>query len=88
MKIIKNNTVFRDVCVLTINMGDVEDPAFHSEHLIAKWLETDAGKFIVNHALESPCVLSQHDLSAFGYTYKVMAKLSTANETFWKLKWG
>jgi len=79
---------FRDVCVHQIRMGDVEDPDLSVADPIWKWQESDAGKFIMEHAVEKPYWTRLTDPTTYGYIYRVMARLSEQNETFWRLKWG
>ena len=79
---------FRDVCVHTIRMGDVEDPdLWVGEHLY-KWQTSDAGKYIMEHAVEPPYWTRHTDTWNYGYQYKVMARLSEKDQVFWELKWG
>ena len=79
---------FRDICVHEIRMGDVEDPDLSVADPIWKWQQSDAGKFVMEHAVESPYWTRQADISSFGHLYCIMARLSEQNQTFWALKWG
>ena len=80
--------LFRSVCVHTIRMGDVEDPdLWVGEHLY-KWQTSDAGKYIMEHAVEPPYWTRHTDTWNYGYQYKVMARLSEKDQVFWELKWG
>ncbi len=45
---------FRDVVVHTIRMGDVEDPDLFVAQPIYEWQESDAGRFVMEHAVEKP----------------------------------
>jgi len=78
----------RDVCVHEIRMGDVEDPDIFVAQPMHDWLESDAGKFILEHAVETPYWTRQADISSYGHLYRIMARLSEQDQTFWKLKWG
>ena len=77
---------FRDVCVHEIRMGDVEDPDLVVASPIWDWQQTPSGKFIMEHAVEAPYWISGVDYSSYGTLYKIMARLSEQNETFWRLK--
>ena len=79
---------FRDICVHEIRMGDVEDPDIFVARPMNDWLESDAGKFILEHAVETPYWTRQADISSYGHLYRIMARLSEQDQTFWKLKWG
>lgn len=87
-KIINGKPVrFRDVCVHEIRMGDVDDPDLHVADPIWKWQQTEAGKFIMAHAEEQPYWTRGFDTATYGYQYRIMARLSEQNETFWRLKY-
>lgn len=88
-KIIDGNPVrFRDVCVHEIRMGDVEDPDLFVANPIWEWQESESGKFVMEHAVEPPYWVRNVDYTTYGYQYKIMARLSEQNQTFWRLKWG
>jgi hypothetical protein len=76
---------FRDVCVHEITMGDVEDPDLWVASPIYDWQQTEAGKFIMEHAEDKPYWTQSMDYSTYGYKYRIMARLSEQNETFWRL---
>lgn len=87
-KIINGRPVrFRDVCVFEINMGDVEDPDLYAAQPIYEWQQTDAGKWVMEHAEGQPYWIRQADNINYGHKYYVMARLNDQNETFWRLKW-
>ena len=45
-----------------------------------------AGKFVMEHAVEKPYWMRQIDHSSYGYRYRIMARLSEPNQTFFRLK--
>ena len=77
---------FNDICVHEFTMGDVEDPDLYAAQPIWEWQESEAGKFIMEHAVEAPYWIRQVDYSSYGHKYKIMARLSEQNQTFFKLK--
>jgi hypothetical protein len=88
-KIIDGRAVrFCDVCVHEIHMGDVEDPDLFVADPILKWQESDAGKFVMEHAVEIPYWTRGTDFTSYGHMYRIVARLSEQNEVFWRLKWG
>ena len=88
-KIVDGRAVrFRDVCVHEIRMGDVEDPDLMVADPIWQWQQSDAGQFVMEHAVEKPYWTRGLDYYSYGHVYKIMARLSEQNETFWQLKWG
>lgn len=87
-KIINGQPVrFCDVCVHEILMGDVEDPDLYVAGPIWEWQESDAGKFVMEHAVDKPYWTRTMDLVSYGHMYRIMARLSEQNELFWRLKW-
>ena len=88
-KIINGRPVrFSDVCVKEIRMADVEDPDLFVGHPIWEWQQTDVGKFVMEHAVEKPYWTRQLDYNSYGHVYRIMARLSEQDQTFWSLKWG
>lgn len=76
---------FRDVCVKEIRMGDVEDPDLFVASPIWEWQQTPEGKFVMENAVGTPYWMSSVDYTTHGTVYKIMARLSEQNETFWRL---
>lgn len=86
VKVINERAVrFRDVCVKEIRMGDVEDPDLFVAQPIWEWQQTPPGKFIMEHAEQEPYWTSHLDYNTYGHVYRIMARLSEQNETFWRL---
>ena len=79
---------FRDVVVHSILMGDVEDPDLFVASPIIDWQQSDAGRFVMEHAVEQPYWHRTTDYTTLGYRYNIVARLSEQNETFWRLKRG
>jgi hypothetical protein len=86
-KIINDKVVcFSDICVYEFTMGDVEDPDLYAAQPIWEWQESEAGKFVMEHAAETPYWIRQVDHSSYGHQYRIMARLSEQNQTFFNLK--
>ena len=87
-KIIDGKPVrFRDVCVREITIGDVEDPDIYVGQNIWEWQQTAAGEFVMENAVEKPYWTRSTDYASFGHKYRIMARLSEQNETFFRLKY-
>lgn len=85
-KVIDGKAVrFRDVCVHEITLGDVEDPNLWVAEPIWQWQQTEPGKFVMEHAEEAPYWVSGVNYNNWGTSYRIMARLSEQNETFWRL---
>jgi hypothetical protein len=67
-------------------MGDVDDPDLFVADPIWKWQQSEAGKFIMEHAEEQPYWTRSFDLHSYGHLYRIMARLSDQNELFFNLK--
>ena len=76
------------MCVHEICIGDVEDPDLMVADPIWKWQESEAGKFVMEHAVEKLYWTRHLDIASYGHVYRVVARLSEQNELFWTLKWG
>lgn len=86
VKIIDGRPVrFRDVIVHTIRMNDVEDPDLWVASPIYEWQQTEPGKFVMQHAEQEPYWTRSTDHDTYGYVYRIVARLSEQNETFWRL---
>jgi len=89
VKVVGDQAVrFRDVCVHEFKMGDVDDVEIYAAEPIWKWQQTEAGKWVMENAFEPPYWIRQSDYATWGHVYRIMARLSEQNETFWTLKWG
>jgi hypothetical protein len=88
VKIINGYPVrFSDVCVHEFLIGDVDDPELHAAEPLQKWQTSAAAAWVFENAVGDPYRISQPDLASYGHHYKIMARLSEQNETFWRLKW-
>lgn len=79
---------FRDVCVHEIRMGDVDDPDLMIAEPIWQWQQSEAGRWIMENAVEKPYWTRRVDTWTYGHVYHIVARLSEQNQTFWELKWG
>ena len=88
VRIIEDRPVrFRDVCVHEFTVGDVEDPDIIAGEPIWNWQQSEAGTWVMEHAVEKPYWIRVMDYNTWGHRYRIMARLSEQNETFWSLKW-
>jgi hypothetical protein len=87
-KLINGKTVkFSDVKVHEFTMGDVEDPDLYASQPLWEWQETEAGKWVMAHAVEKPFWHRVVNPYTFGWTYYVIARLREQDQTYWALKW-
>lgn len=79
---------FSDVMVHEFNMGDVEDPDLYAAQPLCDWQESEAGKWVMEHAVETPFWHRAINPYTFGWTYYIIARLQEPDQLYWKLKWG
>ena len=78
---------FSDVKVHEFNMGDVEDPDLYAAQPILEWQQSEAGQWIMEHAVEKPFWHRAVNPYTFGHTYYIIARLREQDQTYWALKW-
>jgi hypothetical protein len=85
------NDVVKEIHKVTVHafsVGDVEDPDIYAAEPIWKWQQTDAGKFVMEHAIETPSYHQQLDYNSFGYRYAIVAELEAKKLSEFYLRWG
>jgi hypothetical protein len=89
VKIINDEAVaFSDVVVHHFPMGDVEDPDLYAAQPLYEWQQSEAGTWVMAHAVEPPFWCRQPDIGNYGYRFYIVARLKEADQTYFKLKWG
>lgn len=87
-KLIDSKAVkFSDVAVHSFNMGDVEDPDLYAAQPIMEWQQSEAGQWVMEHAVETPFWHRHVDPHSYGYKYYIIARLAEQDQTYWALKW-
>ena len=87
-KLIDNKVVrFADVKVHEFNMGDIEDPDLYAAEPLWNWQQTEAGQWVMAHAVETPFWHRTVDPASYGHKYYIIARLSEQDQTYWTLKW-
>jgi len=69
-----------------ITMGDVEDPDLYVAEPIWKWQQTDAGKWVMENAVDTPIWHRNLDGLTWSTVYTIHAKLKDIDYTYFKLK--
>ena len=64
-----------EVVVHRFRMGDVEDPDLYAAQPLWEWQESEQGKFVMEHAVETPIWHRQADLQNYGHQYIIVAEL-------------
>jgi hypothetical protein len=63
------------VVVHKFTVGDVEDPDLYAGEPLYRWQQSEAGKFVMEHATETPKWERTIDHMHFGYQYAIVATL-------------
>jgi hypothetical protein len=79
---------FADVKVHEFNMGDVEDPDLYAAQPLYDWQESETGKWVMTHAIETPFWHRAVNPSTYGWTYYIIARFKEPDQLYWELKWG
>ena len=74
--------------VHTFSMGDVDDPILYAAQPLIEWQNSEPGKWIMEHAVETPMWHRQQDAMNWGHTFAVTAKLKAKDYSYFLLKWG
>ena len=75
------------VVVHTFTLGDVEDPDLYAAGPLWDWQQSEAGKWIMENAEETPSWNRMPDMMSYGYRFYISARLTEQNHTFWMLKY-
>ena len=78
---------FSDVTVHEFNLGDVEDPDLYAAEPLYQWQQSEAGQWVMAHAVETPFWHRVNDPHYYGYKYYIIARLREQDQTYWTLKW-
>lgn len=74
--------------VHTFTMSDVDDVEVYVAEPLYNWTCTDAGKFVMEHAIEQPYYrIGPSELMGYGYSVDIVAKLHSKDFLFYKLKY-
>jgi hypothetical protein len=89
-KVLPNNTVeeIHTVVVHKFQVGDVEDADLYAGEPLWKWQESDAGKFVMEHAKVTPMWQRTVDNLTWGHTYAIIAELEKKKLSEFYLRFG
>jgi hypothetical protein len=63
------------IVVHRFRIGDVDDPDIYAAQPIHEWEKTDAGKFVMENAVDTPEWHRQLDPMSYGHQYAIVAEL-------------
>jgi len=76
------------IVVHSFSVGDAEDPDIYAAQPLWDWQESEKGKWVMEHAIETPTWNRDLDFVTYGYRYAIVAELPGARATEYYLKWG
>jgi hypothetical protein len=79
---------YHKIVVHTFLLSDVDDPGIYAAGPIWDWQQTEAGKFVMEHAKEKPAFHNQLDHQSYGYKFAITAVLEEKKLTEYYLKFG
>ena len=77
----------RSIVVHEFVMGDVDDPDLYAAQPLWDFEKSEKGQWVMEHALESPVWQRQIDHVSCGYRYKIAARLTEQDITYFLLRW-
>lgn len=78
----------QDLIVHKFLMSDVEDPILYAGEPLLNWQNSEQGKWVMEHAVETPIWQQFADPMTFGHTFIIRARLKAKDATYFRLKWG
>jgi len=69
-------------------ISDVDDPEIFAAEPIWRWQQSDAGKFVMEHAIDVPVFNRHLDASTYGYEYAIVAELEKKKYSEFLLRFG
>ena len=82
-----NDIITTEIVVHSFSVSDVDDPDLYAGHPIYEWQQTEAGKWVMDHAFEKPSWHRHVDYNTYGYQYQIRAELTPEQITFFELKY-
>jgi hypothetical protein len=76
------------VVVHKFNLADVEDPDIYAAGPMFDWERSEAGQFVMQHAIDKPEWHRHTDPMWMGYRYIIMAELEAKKLSEFYLRWG
>jgi hypothetical protein len=76
----------KKIIVHSFAMGDVEDPDLYAAEPLWQWQQSEGGRWIMTHAVETPSWHRIPDQLQYGYKFQIRAKLSGPRLTEWLLR--
>jgi hypothetical protein len=76
------------IIVHKFNLSDVEDPDLYAAEPLWNWQQSDAGQFVMKHAIDKPEWHRHPDPMFMGYRYIIIAELESKKLSEFYLRFG
>jgi hypothetical protein len=76
------------VIVHRFDMSDVDDPDIYAAGPMFDWERSEAGQFVMKHAVDTPKWHKHMDPMFIGYTFIITAELEKKKLAEFYLRWG
>ena len=70
------------------SMGDVEDAQIYAAGPLMNWQNSESGRWVLEHALQTPMWKTTDDLHNWGSAVEVHADLTPEDQVYFLLRWG
>ena len=84
----KGDIITTEYLVHSFRMADSEDPDIYAAEPLYNWQQTEAGKWVMEHAADKPYWVRRTDPYNYGFRYYIFARMSEADQVYWQLKLG
>jgi hypothetical protein len=79
--------VASEIVVHSFKQGAVEDPVLYAAQPLYEWEQSEAGKWVKEHAVETPRWISQPDQCNDCTNFAILARLTEQDQTYFNLKY-
>jgi hypothetical protein len=76
------------IVVHKFNLSDVEDPDIYAAGPMFDWERSEAGQFVMKHAVDTPVWHKHMDPMFMGYRFIIVAELEAKKLSEFYLRWG
>jgi hypothetical protein len=83
----KGDIITSTYIVHEFSVSDVDDSDIYAGQPLYEWQQTDAGKWVMENAIQKPSWHRQLDIHTYGYRYQIRADLTDEQVTFFELKY-
>lgn len=76
------------IVVHKFNISDVDDPDIYAAGPLFDWERSEAGQFVMKHAVDTPVWHKHMDPMFMGYRFLIVAELEAKKLSEFYLRWG